>query len=355
MVVKERNEQTNERTHCRGARSHRISTHFHWGSSRHKTAIPCCLRSAQSREYKMDSLRDARMVSYSVFTATKNGPHNSICHQLKLVKAAVECKRVTVRPKDVMKPFVVIFSSNVVLLSIWTAVDPPQFQRIQTDELNSYGTCKPYGTGSDGNMTATKVLVSLLAIINIGALFIAQVEAFRARYITSEILSESKYISLAIFGNLQVFLIGLPLMFLVEENPSAKYFVQVGIIFVVCVGILLLIFSPKVWYVRHPPSNLDARSTVQVLRSSGNPKTMSGASGIPDPSFRESRAGALMEKENELAKKEMELLEYKRKVAALYRDLKKNNPNLKSSMFSAVLADGAIDDAMEQAIDSGTQ
>jgi hypothetical protein len=50
---------------------------------------------------------------------------------------------------------------------------------------------------------------------------------------------------------LQVSAIGLPPLFLVRENPTAYIFVKSGILFVVCMSILLLIFVPKMIHVKN--------------------------------------------------------------------------------------------------------
>ena len=228
----------------------------------------------------------------------------------KLVRASIRFRRIECKPRDVMLPMAVILSVNITLLSVWTAVDPPQWQRIYTDPLNSYGTCRPYGTGDNGDMTATKTLVSLLAVVNICALILAQVQAWKARTITSEVLSESKYISLAIFGNLQIFLIGLPLLVIVQDNPPARYFLSVGIIFLVCVGMLLLIFGPKIWFVRHPPAGgFDISiTTSHALRESAE---------IGNSTVGEGHSVASNFLSKELAEKDETLADFKSKVAQL--------------------------------------
>jgi hypothetical protein len=49
---------------------------------------------------------------------------------------------------------------------------------------------------------------------------------------------------------LQVVLVGMPLLFLVNENAVASYYIRSTIIFVVCMSILIFIFGPKimVWH-----------------------------------------------------------------------------------------------------------
>jgi 7 transmembrane sweet-taste receptor of 3 GCPR len=151
-----------------------------------------------------------------------------------------------VETTDVLLPFALLLSLNVILLSVWTAIDPLVWQRIPTGEFTSYGTCKP----EDG--TAAAVLGSLLGIVNVGALLLAEIEAYKARNV-SDHLSESKYIGLATISMFQMFVIGIPVIFLVRDQPAAQYFVYSGIIFVICTAVLLLIFVPKIHFDQHPP------------------------------------------------------------------------------------------------------
>ena len=57
-------------------------------------------------------------------------------------------QRIKVTEKDVMIPFAVMFTCNVILLVLWTIVDPLKWERVQVDELNSYGRCAPVGNGT---------------------------------------------------------------------------------------------------------------------------------------------------------------------------------------------------------------
>lgn len=50
---------------------------------------------------------------------------------------------------------------------------------------------------------------------------------------------------------LQVLLVGLPLLFIVQDNPSAQFFMQAAIIFVISMAVSLLIFVPKMHYVKN--------------------------------------------------------------------------------------------------------
>ena len=178
--------------------------------------------------------------------------------------AAAAMRRVVVTEKDVLKPFAVLMTLNFVILLSWTIVDPMVFERVYTDELTSYGRCMPQGNQWKG-------FIATLAILNFVALVIVNVQAYQARSIEDE-LAESKYIGLATLSMFQIFIVGVPLLVIVYNDPSGKktaawlsslsshfcerltfslpfvayFFVWCGIIFIVCSTILLLIFVPKI-------------------------------------------------------------------------------------------------------------
>jgi len=128
--------------------------------------------------------------------------------------AAASMKRVIVTAKDVLQPFAILMTLNFIVLLSWTLVDPMVFERVYTDELTSYGRCT-----SQGNQW--KGFIATLAILNFIALVLANVQAYHARSINDE-LSESKYIGLATLSMFQIFLVGIPLLVIVRNEPSGK-------------------------------------------------------------------------------------------------------------------------------------
>eukprot|EP00984_Skeletonema_dohrnii_P016849 scaffold7548_cov104-Skeletonema_dohrnii-CCMP3373.AAC.3 len=133
----------------------------------------------------------------------------------RVFAAAATMKRVVVTEKDVLKPFAVLMTSNFVILLSWTLVDPMVFERVYTDELTSYGRCMPQGNEWKG-------FIASLAILNFIALIIVNVQAYHARSINDE-LSESKYIGLATLSMFQIFIVGVPLLVIVYNDPSVRW------------------------------------------------------------------------------------------------------------------------------------
>mmetsp|Transcript_45324 Transcript_45324/g.66746 ORF Transcript_45324/g.66746 Transcript_45324/m.66746 type:complete len:866 (+) Transcript_45324:107-2704(+) len=189
-------------------------------------------------------------------------------------------RKMKVRVKDVMKPFYVIFTLNVVFLTAWTLVDPFKWKRIHIDLVNSYGTCQ-------GDGIASVVFIVLILFVNGSALVLANIQSFKARGISDE-FSEHRYVGLAMASMLQIFTVGLPLSFLVKKNPSARFFVFSCIIFVVAMSLLLFIFVPKMLYRETRKSGrqagtISAYSTTK--KTSDNFSTNSAVRTVYNPSL----------------------------------------------------------------------
>jgi len=150
-------------------------------------------------------------------------------------------KKITVKKRDVIIPFAILFLLNFLFLLCWTLIDPVKFMREGTGwGDDTYGHC--YAEGE-----AWGIFAGLIALTNLTALVLACFQAYQARDISDE-FSESKYISITLGGMLQVLIIGIPVLFLVDAEPVAAYFVKCMIVFLIAMSVLLLIFVPKMVY-----------------------------------------------------------------------------------------------------------
>jgi gamma-aminobutyric acid type B receptor len=161
----------------------------------------------------------------------------------RLFHAKVRHARIQVTEKDVLAPFAVLLTSNIVVLICWTVIDPLTYIRQEHDGtdywnrvISTYGACR-----SDN---AVAYLVPL-AVINFSVIAIACYQAVQARNIESE-FAEAKYIGLAVTSLFQAFVTGVPVVVVVRDMPKAYYLVLTLMIFLVCVAVLALIFIPKV-------------------------------------------------------------------------------------------------------------
>uniref|UniRef100_A0A7R9Z946 G-protein coupled receptors family 3 profile domain-containing protein n=1 Tax=Pseudictyota dubia TaxID=2749911 RepID=A0A7R9Z946_9STRA len=156
-------------------------------------------------------------------------------------------QRTRVREKDVLIPFSVMFALNFTFLLVWTLADPLRWVRkpVDNEAWNTYGTCA-------GEGAVSTAMFALAVAVNAIALFLAFFQAYKARNISDE-FSESKYLGIALYSWIQVFFVGLPILFLIDDsNPGAKYFLSVALIVVICMSMLLLIFVPILLKFQNP-------------------------------------------------------------------------------------------------------
>lgn len=173
-------------------------------------------------------------------------------------------RRIRVREQDVVAPFAVLFTLNFALLLTWTLVDPLLWQRlpVASDQpWNTYGTCL-----ATRGKVATAMLASV-AVINAGALILASYQAYKARNIPDD-FSESKYVFMALYSWLQLMVVGIPVLFLIDhDNPTAKYFLQIVLVFAVCMSMLLIIFIPIVAQVQQARRKSEQSNVFRSTRS----------------------------------------------------------------------------------------
>ena len=170
-----------------------------------------------------------------------------------------QLRRITVKEKDVIVPFAVLFCVNFLALMVWTLVDPLRWARKEVAGQNnqSYGVCR----ASDGAVSTA--MISVVGVVNISAFVVACYQAFRARWVSDE-FSESKSLGVALFSWVQLLLIGVPVLFLIDDdNPSARYFITAGLTFAVCMSMLLLIYVPILIQQRKAEKRLVDETRVQ--------------------------------------------------------------------------------------------
>jgi len=200
----------------------------------------------------------------------------------KLFTASRSCRRVQVRVQDVAMPLVVLLVANITILICWTLIDPLVYKRFEMMPWSTYGRCV-------GSSNASNILLIIVGVLNGVVLFLALVQAWKARNISDE-FSETKIVGSALYGWLQLLIVGVPVLFLIsDDNTTARYFVLVALIFLVSMSMLLIIFVPlfiqirraqvkqKVQVVSH---QMDSQSQQIGSRSSAPPRKVSQISGI---------------------------------------------------------------------------
>ena len=192
----------------------------------------------------------------------------------KLFAAATNFQRVTVTVKDVMKPFVVLLSLNVILLGVWTSVNPLVYQRVEESPISSYGICQMQSSG------AALTPVILFGLLNLITLIAANVQAFQARTISDE-FSESKYIAIALLSILQALLIGIPVAIMTSNEPGVFTVIVSCFVFIVSMSLLLLMFVPKILLLRKKSNEGNAKKS-QTDYSNSLSSTITGSNSRSD-------------------------------------------------------------------------
>merc|ERR1712048_113294 len=100
-------------------------------------------------------------------------------------------------------------------------------------------------------------------LITIVSLVLAIVQSYKARTISDE-FSESKYVGIVVICWLQLLVVSLPLMFIVDTNPRASYFLKTALIFVTSTSLLLLIFVPKMILNKRHKTSKQYRRSVRI-------------------------------------------------------------------------------------------
>lgn len=199
----------------------------------------------------------------------------------RIVEETRQCHRVTVTVVDVLKPFLILIFLNVLVLTLWSILDPLSY--VRSDKTGLDGWNRVISTYGSCQCDDARPYVIPLGAINLGVLLLANWQAYASRKIQSE-FAESKFIAICMILLLEAVLIGVPILLVVKDAPQAFYLTISFMIFAICMGVLLLIFIPKISIAAdysHRPELEQRRMLLrQIQRSIPKP-------AIPAPSSRQ--------------------------------------------------------------------
>ena len=239
-----------------------------------------CQLVSMSETYRVGMCMSIPWLAFTGFTVVYAALFSKTWRVTRLFFSESIHSRVRVTETDVLPPFVLLLTCNIIVLTCWTVLDPLTYIRQEHDgtdywnrAISTFGSCR-----SDN---ALPYLTSL-AIVNFSVVAIACWQAIQARNIKSE-FSESKYIGLTVASLFQAFLTGIPVAAVVRDNPRAFYVVLSLIIFLLSMVVLLLIFLPKMTmqqYYSHKSETEQRRMITNKIRASSSKlqKNNSGAS-----------------------------------------------------------------------------
>lgn len=195
----------------------------------------------------------------------------------KVVRNSIEMQRVQVHTQDVIWPFALLTITNVAILTTWTIISPLHWTRkyyVSTDQygrgLETYGSC----SFAEGN---ARVFLLLLSIFNGLAVVFANYQSYLGRKNPTG-FNESSHVAISMASLLECFLIGGPILLVVDESPEARFSVKTILVFVSCCAILLPMFIPK--FTALHTMNGTPRSTRRMSNSRAGRSRASGGSII---------------------------------------------------------------------------
>ena len=182
----------------------------------------------------------------------------------RLFHNKVRHARIEVSVMDVLSPFVMLLSCNVIVLLCWSLMDPLTYIRQEYDGTDYWNrVIATYGSCRSENVVP---FVATLAAINFSVIAMSCYQAYQARDIKSE-FAEAKFIGLAVFSFFQAFLTGIPVLIAVKDMPQPFYLTLTMMIFLICVVLLWLIFLPKMKMQSHY-SNMSETEQRKVMSKS---------------------------------------------------------------------------------------
>ena len=180
----------------------------------------------------------------SGFSLAQSALFSKIYRINQVFAKAQKFQRVKIRAVDVLKPLLLLMFLNVAFLTAWTITAPLTWVRKVTakDEFgrptSSFGSCDPQSQ-------TTWLFLSLLLIINMLAIVVANYQSYLARNLPSD-WNESFYVSLTNFILLETGILAAPVLFLVSNDPTAFLLVRSLSVFIIALAVMLPAFLPKI-------------------------------------------------------------------------------------------------------------
>mgnify|MGYP003867968791 CR=1 FL=1 len=146
-------------------------------------------------------------------------------------------REIQVSTKDLVMPFIVLFSVNFAIL-FCMLIDPPGwgYEVAQGEDWKFYGACQYSELSS--------ALTFASGLLHLSTLFFTCFYAYQVAYLNDE-FHELKNIGLAVFIWLQIVIICIPFWFILDDSVVVgRYYFKVGAIGALCLSMLLCIFFP---------------------------------------------------------------------------------------------------------------
>lgn len=196
----------------------------------------------------------------------------------KVAKAASQMNRVKVTAQEMYKIIIAFVILDAILLICWQAIDPLVYERTllskSVDDETGIVTIETVGQCSSNSLW--KFLGPILGI-HVFLMVITNVLLWNVRNM-SDRYQEQKFVAMASLYICELLLLGVPILFSVQDSAAARYMVIAGVIFLTDTGVLSLIFIPKIKFQREGlPMGVSVAQSMAVNRTSvGDPLSRYG-------------------------------------------------------------------------------
>jgi hypothetical protein len=164
----------------------------------------------------------------------------------KLCAAASRMERKSVAAKEMYSIIIAFMVLDLIVLIAWQVYDPLMYVRsvVGKDIDDDTGVITLETIGQCSSTSLWKFLGPIIGI-HVSLMVITNVLLWRVRGM-SDRYQEQKFIALASVYICELLLLGVPILFAVQDSAGARYIVIVGLIFLTDTGVLSLIFIPKI-------------------------------------------------------------------------------------------------------------
>ena len=163
----------------------------------------------------------------------------------RLFKAAAHMQRAAVSVKDTMLVIGAILLVDVGILTAWTLFDPLEWVR-SVLIVDKYGNA----LSSEGHCTSEYwgAFAGTIAVLHFSLMAVACWLAYVSRDVPTE-FSEGKYVTIAVLSNLQIFMVGIPVLIIVGNSSETSFFIRSMIVWMNDFVVVVLIFGNLMYHV----------------------------------------------------------------------------------------------------------
>uniref|UniRef100_A0A7S4K6M6 G-protein coupled receptors family 3 profile domain-containing protein n=1 Tax=Odontella aurita TaxID=265563 RepID=A0A7S4K6M6_9STRA len=167
----------------------------------------------------------------------------------RIADASRNMQRKAVTAKQMYSIVILFLTIDIVILTAWTVVDPMTWSRKEMS--TSIVDTGVITVETSGRCQSNNVWHFLGPIIAVHAflMIITNALLWKVRNI-SDRYQEQKYVAIASVYICELLLLGIPVLFAVQDSASARYIIVTGVIFFTDTGVLALIFLPKIKFQR---------------------------------------------------------------------------------------------------------